>query len=178
MYNADTTPKAPRQCKYIDALSTTSDKNRPKLMRVVYNTPHEAFFVALFLTCRWICEILIASKPKRTKTPSTIMYICSTSAHRDFRYGYRRYKGITFTLKTTFHGRQNAFLTGNLTLLNLATSKKWFYGQLITTLSPFWVGITSTSPSRVTSPLLPVTVGSPLCIDAGKAIRQVPPCSG
>ena len=46
------TPKAPRQCKYIDALSTTSDKNRPKLMRVVYNTPHEAFFVALFLTCR------------------------------------------------------------------------------------------------------------------------------
>ena len=25
----------------------------------VYNTPHEAFFVALFLTCRWICEIPI-----------------------------------------------------------------------------------------------------------------------
>lgn len=29
------------------------------------------------------------------------MYVCPTSAHRGFRYGYRRYKDNTFTLKTT-----------------------------------------------------------------------------
>ena len=66
------TPKAPRQCKYIESTLDDEQWNRPKPMRAVYNTPHEAFSVALFLTCRWICEILIASKPKRTKTPFTI----------------------------------------------------------------------------------------------------------
>ena len=52
MYNADTTPKAPRQCKYIESTLDIELWNRPKPMRAVYNTPHEAFFVALFLTCR------------------------------------------------------------------------------------------------------------------------------
>jgi len=52
MYNADTTPKAPRQCKYIESTLNNELWNRPKPMRAVYNTPHEAFFVALFLTCR------------------------------------------------------------------------------------------------------------------------------
>ena len=46
------TPKAPRQCKYIESTLDNEQKNRPKAMRAVYNTPHEAFFVALFLTCR------------------------------------------------------------------------------------------------------------------------------
>ena len=50
--NADTTPKAPRQCKYIESTLDNEQWNRPKPMRAVYNTPHEAFFVALFLTCR------------------------------------------------------------------------------------------------------------------------------
>ena len=46
------TPKAPRQCKYIESTLNNEQWNRPKPMRAVYNTPHEAFFVALFLTCR------------------------------------------------------------------------------------------------------------------------------
>ena len=46
------TSKAPRQCKYIKALLTTNVMIRMKPIRAVYNTPHEAFFVALFLTCR------------------------------------------------------------------------------------------------------------------------------
>ncbi|MES5134202.1 hypothetical protein ABVC71_00195 [Prevotella amnii] len=46
------TPKAPRQCKYIKSSLGNEQWNRPKPMRVIYNTPHEAFFVALFLTCR------------------------------------------------------------------------------------------------------------------------------
>ncbi|MBF1579376.1 MAG: hypothetical protein HXO30_10300 [Prevotella sp.] len=45
------TPKAPRQCKYIVC---PLDNNRKTIEDIenVYNTPHEAFFVALFLTCR------------------------------------------------------------------------------------------------------------------------------
>lgn len=50
MYNADTTPKATRQCKYIiyppyQRMQNTSEANED-----VYNTPHEAFCIALFLT--------------------------------------------------------------------------------------------------------------------------------
>ena len=41
-------------------------------MRAVYNTPHEAFCIALFLTYSWICEVHRSSKPKRTKTPFII----------------------------------------------------------------------------------------------------------
>ena len=52
MYKADTTPKAPRQCKYIESTLDNEQWNRPKPMRAIYNTHHEAFFVALFLTCR------------------------------------------------------------------------------------------------------------------------------
>lgn len=52
MYNADTTPKAPRECKNIECTHDNERQNRSKPMRTVYNTPHEAFFVALFLTCR------------------------------------------------------------------------------------------------------------------------------
>ena len=44
------TPKAPRQCKYIiyppyQRMQNTSEANED-----VYNTPHEAFCIALFLT--------------------------------------------------------------------------------------------------------------------------------
>ena len=46
------TPKAPRQCKYIEYTHDNERQNRSKPMRAAYNTPHEAFFVALFLTCR------------------------------------------------------------------------------------------------------------------------------
>ncbi len=50
MYNADTTPKAPRQCRYIGCTHNDERQNRPQPMRTVYNTPHEAFCIALFLT--------------------------------------------------------------------------------------------------------------------------------
>lgn len=44
MYNADTTPKAPRRCKYIvHRIDNKRLKNQLKPMIAVYNTPHEAF---------------------------------------------------------------------------------------------------------------------------------------
>ena len=49
MYTADTTPKAPRQCKYIESTLDNEQKNRPKAMRAVYNTPHETFLCCFVL---------------------------------------------------------------------------------------------------------------------------------
>ena len=40
---ADTTPKAPRQCKYIESTLDDEQQNCSKPMRAVYNTPHEEF---------------------------------------------------------------------------------------------------------------------------------------
>ena len=37
------TPKAPRLCTYIESTLDNERQNRPKPMRAVYNTPHEAF---------------------------------------------------------------------------------------------------------------------------------------
>ena len=48
MYNADTTPKAPRQCKYIESTIDNERQNRSKPMRTVYNTPHETFPLLCF----------------------------------------------------------------------------------------------------------------------------------
>ena len=50
MYNADTTPKAPRQCKYIESTLDNKQQNCPKPMRAVYNTPCEASPLLCFLT--------------------------------------------------------------------------------------------------------------------------------
>lgn len=47
-----TAPKASRLCTYIESTLDNERQNRPKPMRTVYNTPHETFIVALFLTCR------------------------------------------------------------------------------------------------------------------------------
>ena len=100
-------------------------------MRAVYNTPHEAFFVALFLTCRWICEILIASKPKRTKTPFTICMSAQPLPIGASGNGYRRYKDNTFILETTLFGWKSMILRSDLTLLNMNMSKNstfaWFF---------------------------------------------------
>ena len=52
------------------------------------------------------------------------MYVCPTSAHRGFRYGYRHYEGNTFILKTTLFGWQSMISSSNLTLLNINMSKK------------------------------------------------------
>ncbi len=51
-------------------------------------------------------------------------YVCPTSAHRGFRYGYRRYKGNILTLKTALFGWQSMTLRFDLTLLNINMSKK------------------------------------------------------
>ena len=63
-------------------------------------------------------------KTKAYKNAFYHMYVCPTSAHRDFRYGYRRYKDNTFTLKTTLFGWQSMILRSDLTLLNINMSKK------------------------------------------------------
>ena len=51
------------------------------------------------------------------------VYVCPTSAHRGFRYGYRRYKDNIFTLKTTLFGWQSMIPRSDLTLLNMNMSK-------------------------------------------------------
>ena len=62
-------------------------------------------------------------KTKAYKNAFYHMYVCPTSAHRGFRYGYRRYKGNTFTLKTTLFGCQSMALRSDLTLLNINMPK-------------------------------------------------------
>ena len=54
---------------------------------------------------------------------SAYVYVCPTSAHRGFRYGYRRYKDNTFTLRTALFGRKSMILRSDLTLLNINISK-------------------------------------------------------
>ena len=63
-------------------------------------------------------------KTKAYKNAFYHMYVCPTSAHRGFRYEYRRYKDNTFTLKTTLFGWQSMILRSDLTLLNINMSKK------------------------------------------------------
>lgn len=89
------------------------------------------------------------------KTPFTIMYACPTSAHWGFRYGYRRYKDNTFTLKTTLFGWQSMILRSDLTLLNINMSKKstfsWFF--LLKSLYYQWLFVSlqrQSSPSLLT----------------------------
>ena len=72
MYNADTTPKAPRQCTYIGNYLDNERQNRPKPMKVVYNTPHEAFP----LLCSWLAvESLRSSYTVKTKAYSYALYV-------------------------------------------------------------------------------------------------------
>lgn len=58
------------------------------------------------------------------------MYVCPTSVHQGFGYVYRRYKGNSFTLKTTLFGWQNMILRSDLTLLNTDMSKRSTFGDL------------------------------------------------
>ena len=51
------------------------------------------------------------------------MYVCPTSAHRDFRYGYRRYKDNTFISETTLFDQQSVISRFDLILLNINMSK-------------------------------------------------------
>ena len=72
MYNADTTPKAPRLCTYIESTLNNERQNRPKPIRAVYNTPHEAFP----LLCSW--QLLLElpdSYTVKTKAYSYALYV-------------------------------------------------------------------------------------------------------
>ena len=62
-------------------------------------------------------------KTKAYKNAFYHMYVCPTSAHRGFRYEYRRYKDNTFTLKTTLFGWQSMISRFDLTLSNINMSK-------------------------------------------------------
>ena len=70
-------------------------------------------------------------KTKAYKNAFYHMYVCPTSAHRGFRYEYRRYKDNTFTLKTTLFGWQSMISRFDLTLSNINMSKNstfvWFF---------------------------------------------------
>ena len=53
------------------------------------------------------------------------IYVYPTSAHRGFRYGYRRYKDNTFILRTTWFGGKSMILRFGLTLFNINMSKRF-----------------------------------------------------
>ena len=50
MYKANTTPKAPRMCKYINTLSWQRMRNATEANKGCIQYTHETFLVALFLT--------------------------------------------------------------------------------------------------------------------------------
>ena len=124
MYNADTTPKAPRQCKYIESALDNEQWNRPKPMRTVYNTPMRRSL----LLCSWLTNEFAKFTNRQNQSVQLrliCIYVCPTSAHRGFRYGYRRYKDNTFILETTWFGRKSMILRFGLTLFNINMSKKF-----------------------------------------------------
>lgn len=103
---------------------------QPKPIRVVYNTPMRRSL----LLCSWLTNEFAKFTNRQNQSVRYAfyhVYVCPPSAHRGFRYRYRRYKGNTFTLKTTLFSLQNAFSSINLTLLNINMSKKstfaWFF---------------------------------------------------
>ena len=59
----------------------------PKPMRDVYDTSHRAFPLLCSWHTVWICEILTASKPKRTVTPLFICMSTHPQPVRAFRNG-------------------------------------------------------------------------------------------
>ena len=86
------------------------------------------------LLCYWLVDEFARFqfvKTKAFKNAITNMYVCPTSAHRDFRYGDRRYKGNTFYLENHFVWLVKYDLRFDLTLLNINMSKNstfaWFF---------------------------------------------------
>lgn len=83
------------------------------------------------------------------------IYVCPTSAHRGFRYGYRRCKCNTFNLKTTLFGWQSMILRLDLTLLNINMSKKSTFAWLFLLINLYyqWLFVSlqrQSSPSLLT----------------------------
>ena len=124
------TPKAPRQCKYIDStieINRWNDWSQWGLY-IIHLMRRSRCFV--FDEQLRVCEVL-TSQNQSVQLRLICIYVCPTSAHRGFRYGYRRYKGNTFILETTLFGLQSMVLRSDLTLLNINLSKKstfaWFF---------------------------------------------------
>ncbi len=84
------TLKAPRKCKYTVTLNrpqTTESRSKP--MKAVYNTPYEAFCIALFLTTRRVCEVLT----RQNQSVQLRLFLCiglPTCAPLGFRLQGRR----------------------------------------------------------------------------------------
>ena len=64
------------------------------------------------------------AKTKAYKNAFYHMYVCPTSAHRGFRYEYRRHKDNNYTLESVLFGRQKVILEFDLTLLNINLSNR------------------------------------------------------
>ena len=62
----------------------------------IYKSTFGAFPVALSLTILKSLRSSSIVKTKAYKNAFYHMYVCPTSAHRGFRYGYRRHKGNNF----------------------------------------------------------------------------------
>ena len=97
MYNADTTPKAPRMCTYIESTLDIEQWNRSKPIRAVYNTPHEAFCIALFLTnCVVNCQI--PTRQNQSVQKRLISYVClSNLCQLRLSVWMRTYKSTIFS---------------------------------------------------------------------------------
>ena len=101
-----------------------------------------------------VCEVL-TSQNQSVQLRLICIYVCPTSAHRGFRYGYRRYKDNTFILETTLFGWKSMILRSDLTLLNMNMSKNstfaWFF--LLKSLYYQWLFVSlhrQSSPSLLT----------------------------
>ena len=127
---------------------------QPKPMRAVYNTPMRRSL----LLCSWLTNEFAKFTNRQNKSVRYAfyyVYVCPTSAHRGFRYGYRRYKDNTFILETTLFGWKSMILRSDLTLLNMNMSKKstfaWFF--LLKSLYYQWLFVylqRQSSPSLLT----------------------------
>ena len=131
MYNADTTPKAPRLCTYIESTlvqrtTESSEANEGCIQYTSWGVP-----VALFLTTFVRTARFLHCQNQSVQLRLICIYVCPTSAHRGFRYGYRQYKDNNFTSESVLFGWQNVILPHDLTLLNINMSKistfAWFF---------------------------------------------------
>ena len=68
---------------------------QPKPMRAVYNTPMRRSL----LLCSWLTNEFAKFTNRQNQSVRYAfyyVYVCPTSAHLGFRYGYRRHKEVTF----------------------------------------------------------------------------------
>ena len=125
---------------------------QPKPIRAVYNTPMRRFL----LLCSWLTNEFAKFTNRQNQSVRYAfyyVYVCPTSAHRGFRYGYRHYKDNTFILEATWFGRKSMILRFGLTLFNINRSKKFILScfPLLKSLYYQWLFV---SLQRQSSPSL------------------------